>query len=429
MNDLTKVQLQLTRRNIISNIATLFTSSAIAQLFTTITFILTARILGPQQYGQFTASMTLALFCSIIFSLGLNIWMLREGGRDPSQIGNIVGSILTVKVILSILFFITIIALANVLEATSFPHELLVLCAFIIWFQDLIMTGLTGFKAILWNKISSSVEVTLAIVLLLITTYLIFQNASQVAIYIKMRVAVYLIGFVCIFGLIWYFLKIRSTWETVYRALINSPPYATSEFFAWLYMRVDVLIIAFILNDYAVGVYAPAASIITALYLLPTAINVVFVPVLSNLFNVNIIQGWHTAKRLVIFLAIVGIALFIFTYFGSQYLTILLGPSYSGSQDVLQILSIILLFHSISFGLAAILVATNQQKQRSIIQAVTVVFNLGMNIIVIRWLGIYGVAYVYVITEIILLVGYGYLVIHFRRSEISRQTLLRSRTG
>ena len=81
MEEYTSTPTKITRHTIISNIATLFTGSAIAQGLTAITFILTARILGPEQYGQYTASMTLAIFCSIVFSLGLNLWLLQEGGR------------------------------------------------------------------------------------------------------------------------------------------------------------------------------------------------------------------------------------------------------------------------------------------------------------------------------------------------------------
>lgn len=429
MEDLTPIQIHITRRNIISNIATLFTGSAIAQLFATITFILTARILGPQQYGQYTASMTLAMLCSILFSLGLNLWILQRGGQNPGKIGNLAGSVLTLKVSLSFVFLVITIAIAHSAKVQSLPIDLVILSALIVLFNNLFMTGLAAFKAILWNKFNAIIEAVLAIALLFFTLILIYQNVSQVSTYMMMRVVIQSIGFLCVIGLIWYFLKIKPTWKTIRRALTESPPFAASEFLAWLYMRVDVLIIAFYLNDYAVGLYAPATGIITAMYILPTSINFVFVPVLSNLFSTNVTQAWQTAKRLLGLLSVVGIVLFVLTYFGARYLILLLGSSFSESQDILQILSLILFIHSLSFGLAAILVANNRQKQRSIIQAITVAFNIGLNILVIKWMGIYGVAYVYVATEIILLIGYTFLVIRFRKIEMSQITQVGSQAG
>jgi O-antigen/teichoic acid export membrane protein len=188
-------------------------------------------------------------------------------------------------------------------------------------------------------------------------------------------------------------------------------------------MRVDVLIIAFLLDDYAVGLYAPAEGIINALYIVPLAIHFVMVPVLSNLFQRDINQAWLTTRRFFYVLVLVGLGLFLVVFFGAEFIVLLLGPSYAGSLEILKILSIILFIHSISFGTAAILVATKQQSQRTIVQAVAVFINITLNIYVIGKWGITGIAFVYVLTEIVLLAGYSFLVARYRRKSLSGLSL------
>ena len=75
-------------------------------------------------------------------------------------------------------------------------------------------------------------------------------------------------------------------------AIRQAPPYAASDFLAWLYMRQDILIVALMLGDYSAGIYSPAVGIVNALFLVPATIHVVIVPVLSNLFTTNVQQAW-----------------------------------------------------------------------------------------------------------------------------------------
>jgi len=189
-------------------------------------------------------------------------------------------------------------------------------------------------------------------------------------------------------------------------------------------MRADVLVIAFALDELAVGLYAPAEGIINALYLVPLAINFVSIPVLSNLFSTDVKQAWQTAKRLLAVLSLAGIAMFVGLFIGSKYLVMLLGTEYTGSLEVLRIMSIILFFHSISFGAASILVATQQQTNRTIVQVIVVIINIGLNFLVVKQYGITGVAWVYVISEFVLFLGYSYLVLRYRSktSRFSSQT-------
>lgn len=74
--------------------------------------------------------------------------------------------------------------------------------------------------------------------------------------------------------------------------------------------------------------------------------------------------------------------------------------------EVLTILSVILLFKSCSYAFSAIIIATEKQAWRVIVQAIASFTNLILNLLFIPIYGIIGAAWVYAITEGMLLIGY-----------------------
>jgi O-antigen/teichoic acid export membrane protein len=407
-------QLPLQSKSIISNILTLFSGSAITQGLTAVILMLTARQLGPEQYGQYASSMALVTSLSIIFSLGLNLWLLQAGGKDPPSINILLGSVIAIKSSIGIVWFGLIYLLSPLLQSNALPIDLVRVAAFVILISNLFATTLTAFKAILRNKVTATFEVA-SITGQLIVTLLLVINNNQIAIdYLQLRGVILVISLIValIVATILIGIKIRFIYAKI--AFFQSPPFAASELLAWMFMRVDLLIVATKLGEYSAGIYSTSAGFINALFLIPNTIGFVIIPVLSNLFSSNIKQGWSTARRSLILLLFVGVALFIGIRIGSEILVIILGPAYRDTQDILKILSPIILFHSINYGTAAILVATNQQAKRTLVQFGAVSINIVLNLLIIDRAGLEGVAYVYVISVFILMIGYGSLVLRYR---------------
>jgi O-antigen/teichoic acid export membrane protein len=180
-------------------------------------------------------------------------------------------------------------------------------------------------------------------------------------------------------------------------------------------MRQDVLIIALVLGDKAAGLYSPAVGIINAAFVLPGAIYLVITPVLSNLFTTNVQQAWIIAKQSILFSALAGLVAAIGLAVIAGPIVSLLGVTFLGSREVLLILSVILFSHSIAFGMASILVATGQQALRALVQVIVVAMNAVLDFAIVRWAGIQGAAVVYVITDILLMTGYSWLVWRYRK--------------
>jgi O-antigen/teichoic acid export membrane protein len=207
---------------------------------------------------------------------------------------------------------------------------------------------------------------------------------------------------------------LSSSLTTIRRVLREALPFAASDFLGWLSLRADVLIIALALGEQAVGLYAPAVGIVNALFLIPASVHGVMVPVLSRLYPANTGQAEITAKRTVLLLLAIGVGLSLALWASAPLLVSLLSQSFSDSLGVLRILSTILLFKSGSFAMAAILIAIGRQSRRTIVQAVAVALNIGLNLWIVYRLGIEGVAWVYVLTELLTVFGYTWLVQRYR---------------
>jgi PST family polysaccharide transporter len=178
------------------------------------------------------------------------------------------------------------------------------------------------------------------------------------------------------------------------------------------YLKSDVALLGWLQGKEAAGVYAPAAMIINALFLFPSVIYAVFLPLLSKLDAVSDKRKFRSLSiyGLIVF-GILGLGLTGLTNrMGDLLIALIYGPGFESAAASLRILSLLLFFKSLSFGLAGILIAKGWQDRRLIVQGLAAAVNLGTNLLVIPTYGVSGAAWAYVASEVFLMVGYGWLV-------------------
>lgn len=406
----TTPQAQFNRHVIINNIAALLSGSIITQGLTTVTLLLTARRLGAAHYGQYASCLTLTGLTGIVFSLGMDIWLLREGGRDRAGLGKVVGSALAVKTGLGLLWFILVSTLAPLISPSTFPANLVLWSALASWLDSVLATLLTVYKATLRNKTTLILHTASDGAWFLITLILLNRNEIRTTVYVQGRVIALVLSCLLTTHLMIRWLPLKPAFSIMKRIVNESIPFAASELLAVAAMRIDVLIIAFLLGESAVGLYSPAVGLINALFLIPATVYNVSVPVLSYLFANHPKQAWLTAKRSLGLLFLLGAGLSITVMLGASFFTQILGASYANSLPILRLLSIVLTIHSLIFGLVAILVAIGQQEKRTLAQSVAVLANIALNFLIVPRFGIQGAAGVYILTEVILFMGYGWIV-------------------
>jgi len=407
----TPLQLPIKRGAIIRNIAYLFSGTTLSQGLTAIALILTARQLGPESYGQYSASIVLMGIASIFYNFGLNVWFIHESNRQPERLSNYLGSALAIKIAFGVVWVLAVFALSEIYHSSVFPKDLLRLTALAVFLDNLFLTLLTAFMASLRNYLTSIFLTISDAVWVILTIYLVGRGHRQASDFMLMRGGVMLFSVVIAGFFVYHWYQPKINLGTLKQALQQTLSYAVSEFLTMSAMRIDLLIVAFYLGETAAGLYSPAVSLVNALFLPISAISGVFLPVLSSLFAKNISQAWKTAIRSFWLHAGAGAFLTLGVVAGAKYLVAFLGSRFSGSLEIIHILSSIIFIHALIFALTNILIATGQQGRRALLQLIAVVLNVILNVAVVKIAGIRGVAIVYLLTEIFLLLTYATAVI------------------
>ncbi|MCL4835108.1 MAG: oligosaccharide flippase family protein [Caldilineaceae bacterium] len=384
-----------------------------------LSIIIITRSVGPDQFGLYAASLALAKITSIVFSLGMSDWLLRNGNLKAQSIGlpeRLTGS-LVVQFSLGLVWLGLLSATAPHLDIAVYPTTLLLIVAITVWLEELVFTALTAFKVALDNRVTARLMIILQLLNLGPLILLMILETNTVTPFIIAR------GITTIFGAVGgiFFAFRRFSFRlhktTILQSLRETMPFAASMALVLLYERVDVTIIAGSLGQEAAGLYAPAVSLVLALTLAPAAIHGVMVPTMSRLFIENVKTLPGIATRSIIWSALLGLFLGGGLAIGSRPLTFLLyGPDYGPLVDILIILSGVLFLRTVSFGLAAIIVTVGLQNMRVIAQAAAALSNIVFNLLIVKEYGISGVAFVYCLSETILMLGYALIVVKWLRT-------------
>ncbi len=396
---------QIKSRIFLRNFLLLLLSGVFTQGVSTFTLLVTARQLGSEQYGQYIACITFTGFASIAVNLGAEIWLLREGRNGLGLLGEAIGSILSIKIMGGVFWLGLICAIAPLLNPAVFPPYLLILSAVFSWLNGIFTTVMAGYKASLRNTYTLFLQGAYAAFWLGLTFVLLLEKEDNPSKYIYIRIIALCLplalGFLRRDILPW-----KVTWPKIFQTIKELPPFAISELLAWAYMRFDVLIVGFALDQHRVGIYAAAENIVNAMFFVPAAAYETAIPFLAAAWGSNRIRSTKDIISHLQPFFFIGLLLSLLAFSFGLVLPNFLGTSFEDSADILLILTPVPFLHSIIFGLTSYLVAFGEQKRRAIIQAQVAVINIVLNILLVYKLGIHGMAVVYVFTEILLLIGY-----------------------
>jgi O-antigen/teichoic acid export membrane protein len=407
-------------RQVLGNVLMLFSGSALARVLAALILVVIARQIGPQAYGQYSASLALVGLTSVLFSLGLDAWLLYQGGQDLEQLDLWFTSALFLKASLGSLWLLGVWALTPYLNPDSFPWRLVFLASLALWLEEIARIAWAGFKVRLRNDLTLIMMILVQVTFLGATLLLASQQIQEPEPYLTGRLLAACIGAAVSGLLIVRRLGLRLRLESVWMALRTTLPFAVSLGLALVYGQAALTIVAGELGGVAAGIYAPAVNVTNALFLIPIAIFEVMVPILSR-SNARS-RAWvrRVSLRLLPIMGFVGAALGIALALASRPLVLLLyGPAYSASAEVLAILGGALALHCPTIALAAVLVAVGWQVRRVGVQAVAAALNVALNLLFVQQLGVIGVAKVYVASEFILLLGYlGLFILWMRNRKV-----------
>jgi len=375
-----------------------------SKLFSYLYVMLVAR-LGTESYGLLSLGFTVLSLASIFALLGLDAGIIRYipfylGKNDKGKVKGAITSALKFTVPISLIVSFLLFIFAEQISITFFHNSdlipLLKILSLALPFSvvgKIFLSSLRAFKRVDYEVAIN--QIFQQSVKLILTVIFLFLGYSLLG-----AAFAYIFAIILTFVLSFYFSeKIFPILKTKIKAvhygkelLVYSLPLALAVFLNILLARTDLLMLGYFRTVSEVGIYNVAVPTATLMFMVPTALLTLFMPVISELYARKKLQEisklytkvskWTFTSNFPIFLLI--------TLFSAQILRIMFGPEYVAGRQALSILIFGYTFYSLSFTSENILGMLKKTKTIFWIILLITITNIFLNLFLIPAYGMVG---------------------------------------
>lgn len=363
--------------------------------------MLTARFLGPSNFGIINYASSIVAFVAPIMQLGFTGVLVQELVKTPEKEGEILGTALTLSGLSSLFCILGVFSFASI--ANSGELETIIVCTLystLLIFQALEMM-IYWFQARLLSKYSSCISL---IAYAVISAYKIFLLATQKNIY-WFAVSNALDYMLIAVGLFVVYRKLGGTKlsfcrNTAKRLFSKSKYYIVSNMMITVFAQTDKIMLKLMIGDAATGYYSAAVTCAGMFGFVFVAIIDSFRPFVfelqkeSNLKYENMIV---TLYSIITYLSIIqSVAV---TFLAPVMIRVLYGSAYTESIAVLQVITWYCTFSYLGGARDIWILAEQKQKHLLPINAVGAFMNIALNAILIPQFQAIGAAIASVLTQ------------------------------
>lgn len=354
------------------------------------------RYLGPENNGTLSFAISFIGLFGFLATLGIDQIVYRDLIKTPEKENEIIGTSLGLRLISGFVAMIIGITFGRILNADNLTFYIMAIVSTTFFFQAFSILTYT-FQARVNSYILSiatmSVMVILAILKILAVIkdknlyYFAFIYALEPILYAVFFLALYKIYYSSPFN--WKFNKVLAK-----RMFLESLPLLLSVVFISIYSRIDQVLLKFMIDTRAVGIYEPAVRLSEVWYFIPAIITSSLFP---SLINAQKTDEKSYAKRfflLTIFLVgLTSLAGLFVSIFARDLMFIVFGEEFVEGYKVLQIY----VWSGIGVSLGTIinqfLVAENMVRITLYISLIGMIINVALNLLLIPKYGINGSAF------------------------------------
>ena len=382
--------------------------------------MITARYLGPSNYGLITYASSIVAFIVPLVQLGLNCILVQEFVDSPSDSGKTIGTATILCTISSILGVIGIWAFTSIVNRGETDTIIVsVLYSVSMFFQ---MTEMIQY----WYQsklISKYVSVVSLISRTIVSVYKIYiviagKNIYWFAIVNSLD---YFIISICLFAI--YFRlsgpKLTFSLAKSKRMLAKSKHFIIAGLMVSVFGQTDRIMLKLMIDDAASGYYSAAITCAGMTVFLFSAIIDSFRPVIFEHKKNN--NESYKKNTILLYSIIIYIALaqsILLTIAAKPIIWLLYGEAYAPATEVLRIVTWYSAFSYIGSARGIWFLAEGKQKYIWITNAIGAIINVIGNFMLIPTLGPCGAALTSVITQIFANFIIGLLITPIRNSSI-----------
>jgi O-antigen/teichoic acid export membrane protein len=393
-------------------------------VFSLVTLVLVARPLGPELYGMLTSAVAFVGLFAFLRLNGFDNVFVRNTAARPESAPELYGQMLGSKLLVGAVGLVACIAAVTLTSLTTPEKIATAAIATTLVSQSLSDLATGVFRAhndMKWVSATNLLRQCSYIVLAVAAVYVLKSRA--VGLYATLLTASYWIG--AAFALVAVRRYMSRPLGVDFRPLARTTLSSGLLFTAWdvlwfLYTRVDILIIRFLIGAEAAGLYAVSMNLFDkAESPFVLLFQAVFPQAASGLKDESTVRPGQVLKWVgVVFLigASVAIVLALATPF---FIKVLLGSQYAGSAPVFRVLLLALPAYAGMAPMTLFLQATYREAVPVKLMPMRAALNVGLDVAFISaGYGILGVAYSTVVTAYVF--GTTYLIVGLKSLSSSK---------
>jgi O-antigen/teichoic acid export membrane protein len=380
-------------RNSLKNSVWLISEKLFRFLFGFLITTLIIKHLGPTDFGFFTYSLTIASIFGLLSKFGLDVILVKELSENNSDESKLLSSALFIRISFSILSFFLVIPVIYFLGESNLIISLVFIFLICNIFQSYELFE-SFLQSRLKNKISSLISISVLLIASLVRIIFLYFDYGVLYFSLALLLEIFLLFFILIIFLKYQNISLEKPDFSVCKDLINkSYPLLISSIFAFVYLKIDTIMLRFMTTFESVGIYSSAVKFSELLYFFPILIANSFLPILvKNKKNANQLKNTFF-KLFKITLSISLIFIIVLSFFSNFLVELVYGLKYIDASLVIKIHVWSLLFISMNAVCSKLIIIENKQIFFIKISFVGALLNIILNIFLIPYAGIYGAAY------------------------------------
>lgn len=375
------------------NLSALAVAELAGKVASFVMFAVAARVLGPAEFGQFSWSLNLALLLSVVVIWGFDLALIQLASRAPERLDSLLTNTLAIRA----LMVPVVLLVVAVFPGGSGENTTVSLLLTLMVLADSANQAIRAGAAVLQRQQAIAVNLVIQRFLTAALSIGVLLLGGGVTGFSAAYFGGTLVG---MFALLWTGRRIglspavRLVSVPVMRELAhNSTAIGVNSVLNLMVFRLDALLLGWMLDSTAVGVYSVAYKLFEALLFVLWSIDRVALPTMSAATGDKPIRrGVHRACSVVFAIYLPYTMVMLFR--GGEVLKLTFGAPYDvDSLAALQILSVALLPYAVEYILSLGLYARRRNVVVTISAATALVVNVAVNLALIPRLGPAGAAW------------------------------------
>lgn len=344
------------------------------------------RYLGSEEYGRLYLAMSIAMILEIVIDFGGQYHITKEVSRSPNRTSTFLVNSFLLRSLLWICGMVALFLFAVLAGYTSAITKLLLVFGIAkLWegFGRALRNCFQGRELMQYPSLAAMAE---RVFLTTVGVAALMLGADALTIAIAMASST-LLGFFISLSFTSRIVAVLPgiDWKTVRQLLIQGIPYFLWTTFSVVYFRVDAVMLSLMTPVAVVGWYGVAYRFFDVLMFMPSIYCAAILPILSRLWKDTHMSFAEATTKSLDYLTLCAIPTAVLVYaFADEIIKLFFGfPEYEESVILLRIFALCLPFIYSDFVLGTVLLATDKQRELSLISFLAIPLNIGFNFLLI----------------------------------------------